>query len=152
MFCVQARDGDEREKWVRFLEDTIAASTRHRTYCDPTQTLQSMGGSAASTKNNYLTLFDKKVIEADTYLQMIIDQTSKIEQRIDALEDAEEKAKYDSIKRQTDEMLDHIKHSIVLLQIAKVNEVKFAISIFMLIIVFMYRTQHIRLMASIPVQ
>lgn len=114
----QARDGDEREKWVRHLEDTIARSSRYRAHGDPSQTLQSMGGS--SSKNNNLTLFDKKVMEADTYLQMIIDQTSKIEQRIDALENADEKAMYDGVKLQANEMLDHIKHSIVLLQIAKV--------------------------------
>lgn len=59
-------------------------------------------------------------MEADTYLQMIIDQTSKIEQHIDALENAEDKAKYDGVKQQANAMLDHIKHSIVLLQIAKV--------------------------------
>jgi hypothetical protein len=117
---IQARDGDEREKWVRHLEDTIAQSTRYRSYGDPSQTLQSMGGS--SSKNNNLTLFDKKVMEADTYLQMIIDQTSKIEQRIDALESEEEKEKYDGIKQQANDMLDHIKHSIVLLQIAKVRK------------------------------
>lgn len=103
---------------MRHLEDTIARSTRYRTYGDPSQTLQSMGGS--SSKNNNLTLFDKKVMEADTYLQMIIDQTSKIEQRIDALENEEDIAKYDGVKKQANAMLDHIKHSIVLLQIAKV--------------------------------
>lgn len=104
---------------MRHLEDTIARSTRYRAHYDPLQTLQSMGGS--SSKNNNLTLFDKKVMEADTYLQMIIDQTSKIEQRIDALDNAEEVAKYEGIKRQANEMLEHIKHSIVLLQIAKVR-------------------------------
>lgn len=65
-------------------------------------------------------MFDKKVSEADTYLQMIIDQTTKIEQRIDALEDIEDQKKYDGLKEQANVMLDHIKHSIVLLQIAKV--------------------------------
>ncbi|CRK98250.1 CLUMA_CG011612, isoform A [Clunio marinus] len=118
-FHFQARDG-EREKWVRHLEDTIARSTHRRgVYYDTSQTLQSMGGSATSGKHNYLVMFDKKVSEADTYLQMMIDQTTKIEQRIDAIENAEEREKYDALREQANSMLDHIKHSIVLLQIAK---------------------------------
>lgn len=97
----QARDGEEREKWVRHLEDTIARSTHRRgVYYDTSQTLQSMGGSATSGKSTQLLLFDRKVSEADTYLQMMIDQTTKIEQRIDAIESAEEREKFDSIKEQ----------------------------------------------------
>jgi hypothetical protein len=122
-FCLltQARDGEEREKWVRHLEETISrSSNRYRGCYDASQTLLSMGGSSSS-KNNYLMMFDKKVSEADTYLQMIIDQTTKVEQRIDALESEEDRAKYEAVKMQANEMLDHIKHSIVLLQIAKVE-------------------------------
>lgn len=66
-------------------------------------------------------MFDRKVTEADTYLQMMIDQTTKIEQRIEAIESEEEREKYRPLQQQANEMLDHIKHSIVLLQIAKVN-------------------------------
>ena len=103
------------------MEDAIARSTyRYRSgYSDPYQT-QSMSGSASSSRNNNLVMFDKKVSEADTYLQMVIDQYTKIEQRIDELENEEDRAKYDSLKEQINNMLDHIKHSIVLLQIAKV--------------------------------
>lgn len=119
-FHFQARDGEEREKWVRHLEDTIARSTyRYRGCYDASQNLLSMGGSSSSVKNNYLVMFDKKVSESDVYLQMIIDQTTKIEQRIEELESEEDRAKYDLLKAQANEMLDHIKHSIVLLQIAK---------------------------------
>lgn len=78
-------------------------------------------GGPSNNKNNYLVLFDKKVSEADAYLQLIIDQTTKIEQRIEALENAEDREKYADLKEQANVMLDHIKHSIVLLQIAKVN-------------------------------
>lgn len=115
---MQARDGEEREKWVRHLEDTIARSTqRYRSgYNDASQTQISSNG----TRNTYLVMFDKKVSEADTYLQMVIDQAAKVEQRLSEIESEEERAKYVTIKEQVDEMLDHIKHSIVLLQIAKV--------------------------------
>jgi oxysterol-binding protein-related protein 9/10/11 len=119
---VKAKDGDDREKWVRNLEDTIARSThQYRGYCETSQSLN----SATSGKNNYLVAFDKKVSEADTYLQMIIDQATKVEQRINSIEDEEEREKFMSIKEQTDTMLDNIKHSIVLLQIAKVRSLQF---------------------------
>lgn len=105
---------------MRHLEDTIARSThRYRAYYE--STLQGAAGGSSSNKNNYLTMFDRKVLEADTYLQMIIDQAAKIEQKINSAEESEEKEKYDKLKEQTNAMLDHIKHSIVLLQIAKVK-------------------------------
>ncbi|XP_070499509.1 oxysterol-binding protein-related protein 9 isoform X2 [Chironomus tepperi] len=114
-FHFQARDGEEREKWVRHLEDAIARSTyRYRS-----DQAQIMSGSASSSRNSHLVMFDKKVSEADTYLQMVIDQSAKIEQRINEIEDEEERGKYESLKQQINDMLDHIKHSIVLLQIAK---------------------------------
>lgn len=45
-------------------------------------------------------LFDKKVSEADTYLQMMIDQTTKIEQRIESIESDDEREKYEPLKEQ----------------------------------------------------
>lgn len=97
----QARDGEEREKWVRHLEEVIARSTHRRgVYYDTSQTLQSMGRSATSGKHSQLALFDRKVSEADTYLQMMIDQTTKIEQRIEAIESAEEREQYEPLKEQ----------------------------------------------------
>lgn len=98
----QARDGEEREKWVRHLEETIARSTHRRgVYYDTSQTLQSMGGSSATSgKHSHLVLFDRKVSEADTYLQLMIDQTTKIEQRIDEIESLEERERYDALKEQ----------------------------------------------------
>ena len=52
---------------------------------------------------------------------MVIDQAAKIEQRINEIEDEEERTKYEGLKEQINNMLDNIKHSIVLLQIAKVS-------------------------------
>jgi oxysterol-binding protein-related protein 9/10/11 len=97
----QARDGEEREKWVRHLEDVIARSTHRRgVYYDTSQTLQSMGRSATGGKLSHLVLFDRKVSEADKYLQMMIDQTTKIEQRIEAIENVEEREQYEPLKEQ----------------------------------------------------
>ena len=99
------------------MEDAIARSTyRYRS-----DQAEIMSGSASSSRNTHLVMFDKKVTEADMYLQMVIDQKDKIEQRIKEIEDEEERGKYEGLKEQINDMLDHIKHSIVLLQIAKVR-------------------------------
>ncbi|KAL9699058.1 hypothetical protein quinque_002499 [Culex quinquefasciatus] len=85
-FHFQARDADEREKWVRRLEDTILRyANRSRALWEQ----QYSGGSAGSTsygtpgsstrRTNNLALFDKKVTEADAYLQLMIEQTTVIE-------------------------------------------------------------------------
>lgn len=86
-FSSQARDADEREKWVRRLEDTILRyANRSRALWEQQY---SGGGSAGSTsygtpgsstrRTNNLALFDKKVTEADAYLQLMIEQTTVIE-------------------------------------------------------------------------
>lgn len=80
----QAIDADEREKWVRRLEDTILRhASRIRgisdTYCSI------YGANNESTKRpDYLHTLDKRVSEADAYLQLMIEQTTKIEQKIAA--------------------------------------------------------------------
>ncbi|XP_008195979.1 oxysterol-binding protein-related protein 9 isoform X2 [Tribolium castaneum] len=105
-FHFQARDAEEREKWVRALEDTIF---RHgnRTLWDnhrPPPTIKD---------------FDNKVSEADAYLQLMIDQTKDLEEKIKSMTDGDDKAKCQVILEHANAMLDNIKHSIVLLQIAK---------------------------------
>ncbi|KAL1129870.1 hypothetical protein AAG570_012814 [Ranatra chinensis] len=67
-FHFQARDGDEKEKWVRCLENTIA---RHGYgyKCPSTLRLDSVKPSPTMQD------FDKKLAEADAYLQILIDQT-----------------------------------------------------------------------------
>ncbi|KAI6064014.1 Oxysterol-binding protein-related protein 9 isoform X4 [Aix galericulata] len=89
-FHFQARDADEREKWIHALEDTIL---RH------TLQLQGVDSAFVPTVHD----FDKKLTESDAYLQILIDQLKKIE----------------SLKETTSSMVESIKHCIVLLQIAK---------------------------------
>ncbi|KAI8509760.1 Oxysterol-binding protein- protein 9 [Branchiostoma belcheri] len=98
-FHFQARDADEREHWISALEDTI---TRHS---------QSMSYTSSVTSHPITTTadFDTKLMEADAYLQILIKQTKALEARNDACEDEEEKKA----------MLESIKHSIVLMQVAK---------------------------------
>lgn len=105
-FHFQARTAAEREKWVRALEDTIF---RHGS-----RMRWDTNGPPATIKD-----FDNKVSEADAYLQLMIEQTQNLEERIKIIKDEEEKTKCQVILEHANMMLDNIKHSIVLLQIAK---------------------------------
>ncbi|XP_058833217.1 oxysterol-binding protein-related protein 9 isoform X2 [Topomyia yanbarensis] len=124
-FHFQARDADEREKWVRRLEDTILRhANRSRALWEQQYNAgsgsSSHGTPGSSTKRaNNLVLFDAKVSEADAYLQLMIEQTLKISSRIQSLGESKEAEKLKTIFEHANEMLDHIKHSIVLLQITK---------------------------------
>ncbi|XP_037035704.1 oxysterol-binding protein-related protein 9 isoform X3 [Bradysia coprophila] len=119
-FHFQARDSDEREKWVRRLEDTIlrhAHRVRGLYYNNGTSVSDTSGGAAR--RPNYLQTLDKRVSEADAYLQLMIEQTNKLEEKLSKLSDKEEQEKNRVIQENANAMLDSIKHSIVLLQIAK---------------------------------
>lgn len=85
-FHFQAKDGEEREKWVRRLEDTILRHVnRSRGIWSSDQGGSAFGGLTDSTKRpNYLQTLDKRISEADAYLQLMIDQTKKIENKLKA--------------------------------------------------------------------
>uniref|UniRef100_A0A182K6E8 PH domain-containing protein n=1 Tax=Anopheles christyi TaxID=43041 RepID=A0A182K6E8_9DIPT len=160
-FHFQARDAEEREKWVRRLEDSILRhANRSRALWDQqynngsgSTSAQSSamgftsgpgsgsvggismgggggGGGAGSggmgtpgptiRRSNNLVQFDRKVTEADAFLQLMIEQTTKLETRLEELDgDTEEATHLKTINEHVNAMLDNIKHSIVLLQIAK---------------------------------
>jgi len=99
----------------------VRSTNRYRNYYDQSPNMSGASTGSGSRQRSQLVLFEKKVNEADAYLQLIIDQTTKIERKIDELDSEEDKAKYSSLQMQANAMLDNIKHSIVLLQIAKVN-------------------------------
>ncbi|XP_053614682.1 oxysterol-binding protein-related protein 9 isoform X2 [Plodia interpunctella] len=80
-FHFQARDGSERERWVRALEDTIS---RHG--------VRERWSRNMAPRHRHGDL-ERRISEADAYLQIMIELVNA--------------------------MLDNIKHSIVLLQIAK---------------------------------
>ncbi|XP_073419750.1 oxysterol-binding protein-related protein 9 isoform X2 [Dendrobates tinctorius] len=105
-FHFQARDADEREKWINALEETIL---RH--------TLQLQGvesGFVPSVQD-----FDKKLAESDAYLQILIDQIKVFDDKIQNCRDDEQRKKIENLKDTTCSMVESIKHCIVLLQIAK---------------------------------
>lgn len=105
-FHFQARDADEREKWIRALEDTILRHA-HKLRWDPSK-------PAPSVQD-----FDKKLIEADAYLQILINQVEALEERIDKMQDPSDKSHGLHIRDHANALLENVKHSIVLLQIAK---------------------------------
>ncbi|KAM4641153.1 oxysterol-binding protein-related protein 9 isoform 3-T3 [Discoglossus pictus] len=105
-FHFQARDADEREKWIHALEETIL---RH--------TLQLQGVDAGFVPS--IQDFDKKLAESDAYLQILIDQIKFFDDKIQNCKDDEQRKKIENLKDTTCSMVESIKHCIVLLQIAK---------------------------------
>ncbi|KAM9326890.1 oxysterol-binding protein-related protein 9 [Gastrophryne carolinensis] len=105
-FHFQARNADEREKWIHALEDTIL---RH--------TLQLQGVDSGFVPS--IQDFDKKLAESDAYLQILIDQIKVFDDKIQNCKDDEQRKKIENLKDTTCSMVESIKHCIVLLQIAK---------------------------------
>ncbi|XP_043483111.1 oxysterol-binding protein-related protein 9 [Leptopilina heterotoma] len=105
-FHFQTRNGEERERWVRALEDTILRHSHAR--WDPNKLLPKQD-------------FDRKVAEADAYLQLLIDQIKLIEQKQQSVPEGDEtnEQRYEEILKQANAMLNSVKHMIVQLQIAK---------------------------------
>ncbi|XP_075689100.1 oxysterol-binding protein-related protein 9 isoform X2 [Rhinoderma darwinii] len=114
-FHFQARDADEREKWIHALEETIL---RH--------TLQLQGVDSGFVPS--IQDFDKKLAESDAYLQILIDQIKVFDDKIQSCKDDDQRKKIENLKDATCSMVESIKHCIVLLQIAKdqTNEDKHA--------------------------
>ncbi|XP_014663478.1 PREDICTED: oxysterol-binding protein-related protein 9-like [Priapulus caudatus] len=112
-FHFQARDGDEREKWIRTLEDTIVRHTHP-------QSARYLKG-APSTLSSSMVDFDKKMLEADAYLLLLINQIKKLEDRILGHEDAASRSQLEGLRQQSCIMVETIKHSIMMLQIGKAN-------------------------------
>ncbi|XP_076462615.1 oxysterol-binding protein-related protein 9-like [Babylonia areolata] len=103
-FHFQARDSDERERWINALQRAI----------DRQQ-------SSAATQRGLLSPeeFEHKLMETDAYLQLLIEQNEAVQRRIEACEDVATKESYSVINVTTDAMIEAIKHAIVMLQISK---------------------------------
>ena len=65
--------------------------------------------------------FEYKLQESDTYLQLVLDQVKLVDAKITETSNSEVAAALVDIKAKTLTLLDGIKHSIALLQIAKVS-------------------------------
>ncbi|KAK7076973.1 Oxysterol-binding protein-related protein 9, partial [Halocaridina rubra] len=106
-FHFQAHDPDEREKWIRSLEDTIVRHTPSIRKWDPRKPMPTMAD------------FDKKLTESDAYLQLLIDQTDVLQKHITTTDDEADRQRCQEVITHINSVLESIKHSIVLLQIAK---------------------------------
>ncbi|GFN95200.1 oxysterol-binding protein [Plakobranchus ocellatus] len=104
-FHFQARDEDERERWIEALESAICNQSGHRM----------SDGEGTTTLDD----FERKLMETDAYLQLLIDQNTALEKKIEECPDEGDKEKYSVIKVTADAMIEAIKHSIVQLQISK---------------------------------
>jgi len=97
-FHFQAQDSEERESWIRALEDTVARHNMMRS--------RGGGGSKAAAaaargraRDASLTAgsgpppsmadFDKKLAETDSYLQLLINQVAGLKSKMDTKEEGE---------------------------------------------------------------
>ncbi|KAJ8040051.1 Oxysterol-binding protein-related protein 9 [Holothuria leucospilota] len=103
-FHFQCQNGEERAKWIEYLEDTIL---RHKGK-------PSEARKASSERN-----VDKKVLEADAYLQILIDQVKALERKMDGVEDENIREKLNSMRNNAKAVIESVKQGIVMLQIAK---------------------------------
>ncbi|GFT90384.1 oxysterol-binding protein-related protein 9 [Nephila pilipes] len=109
-FHFQARDTEERDKWIHALEDTILRHTH-------SYSLQTKWNDLCVSSS--LHDFDKKLTEADAYLQMLIDQITNLDTTINNCASDADRCLLSSIRDNANGVLEAVKHSIVLLQIAK---------------------------------
>ena len=63
--------------------------------------------------------FDKKLTEADAYLQILIEQLKLFDDKLQNCKDDEQRKKSGTLKETANSMVESIKHCIVLLQITK---------------------------------
>ncbi|KAJ8279648.1 hypothetical protein COCON_G00067140 [Conger conger] len=128
-FHFQARDADEREKWIHALEGTILRHTLQlRDWrqgsdlaCSPSRgmSLRDLRCEAETGFVPSVQDFDKKLAEADAYLQILIDQLKLFDEKLKDCKEDEPRRKIENLKETTCSMVESIKHCIVLLQIAK---------------------------------
>ncbi|XP_026507529.1 oxysterol-binding protein-related protein 9 isoform X1 [Terrapene carolina triunguis] len=105
-FHFQGELKDEQEAWVFLMEEAI---NRYSLY------LQGVDSGFVPSVQD----FDKKLTEADAYLQILIDQLKLFDEKLQHCIDDEQRKKIENLKETTNSMVESIKHCIVLLQIAK---------------------------------
>ncbi|XP_049911710.1 oxysterol-binding protein-related protein 9 isoform X6 [Epinephelus moara] len=110
---------------MAFLHFPVRSSVTRRkaaTHTGHTRTLQLGESKAAEAETGFVPSvqdFDKKLAEADAYLQILIDQLKLFDEKIKDCKEDESRRKIENLKETTCSMVESIKHCIVLLQIAK---------------------------------
>lgn len=116
-FHLQARNLDEREKWVSVIEKTIRQHSMNKT----SNAIASKISDYETDTEQDASKFDTNLIELDAYLQLLIEQQKELEDKKLKTDNIEDTAKIDSILNGTQSLVETIKHAIVCLQISKVN-------------------------------
>ncbi|XP_049443179.1 oxysterol-binding protein-related protein 9 isoform X5 [Epinephelus fuscoguttatus] len=110
---------------MAFLHFPVRSSVTRRkaaTHTGHTRTLQLGESKASEAETGFVPSvqdFDKKLAEADAYLQILIDQLKLFDEKIKDCKEDESRRKIENLKETTCSMVESIKHCIVLLQIAK---------------------------------
>ncbi|XP_072173364.1 oxysterol-binding protein-related protein 9-like [Diadema setosum] len=107
-FHFQAQSAEEREQWVTALEETVLRHKQAPKY-----------GLAAPQGVPSVRDFERKLHEADAYLQILIEQVDDLGERIGKLESPEEQARHEALRENSKAMIESVKQAIVLLQVAK---------------------------------
>ncbi|CAF0724890.1 unnamed protein product [Adineta steineri] len=102
-FHFQARDAEERQKWISNLEEAIS--------------LNSVNTDKLSVSST--SLFERKIAEADAYLQLLIDQA--LEQKSEQEQNTSEQECCKRVVGSAKRLIEAVKYSIVSLQLAKVH-------------------------------
>ncbi|XP_035825242.1 oxysterol-binding protein-related protein 9 isoform X2 [Aplysia californica] len=90
-FHFQARDEEERERWIEALESAICEMSGQR--------------NASSEHAATLEDFEKKLMETDAYLELLIEQNQALAKKIDECPNEADKERYNIIKVTADENL-----------------------------------------------
>ena len=115
---MQARNIDEREKWVSVIEKTIRKHSTKK----QNKTLLNSDFEETDTEQD-AGKFDSNLVELDAYLQLLIEQQKDLEEKRKKIDQSEldEIEKLESVIMGTQSLVETIKHAIVCLQISKVN-------------------------------
>lgn len=113
MFHFQARDSAERESWIRALEATVQRVSGYYKF----RGKNSMSNVPSIQKS--CQEFDRRISEADAYLQLMLDNIKDLESKLEKCQPGEEKDKLKKIVEIAQAMSESVKHSIVFLQMTK---------------------------------
>eukprot|EP00057_Strongylocentrotus_purpuratus_P011709 XP_011666183.1 PREDICTED: oxysterol-binding protein-related protein 9 isoform X3 [Strongylocentrotus purpuratus] len=107
-FHFQAQSAEEREQWVTALEETVLRHKQAPKYGLP------LPRTTPSVRD-----FERKLFEADAYLQILITQVESLEDRINKMQNAQERTHHEKLQENGKAMIESVKQAIVLLQVAK---------------------------------
>nr|CDS33023.2 oxysterol binding protein 9 [Hymenolepis microstoma] len=112
VFHFQARNAEERQQWLDALQEARDLHTDNYALLQHTSRLLDSSVTVSE--------FDRRIIEADAYLQILIDQHQAIDQQLSHHEQVLGQSS-ESIKKRLQHLIELVKKTIVCLQFAKEN-------------------------------